>query len=282
MHLHMREEAVDEEAHHLFDRDEALLAAVARQADKALHLGRQRHQSVQHLLLAGQIELGHHGEAEVRHEGEGMRRIDGDRRQHREDVGEEVLLQPGLLPLAQLLGGEDADSLRPQFGHQAAPAVLLIFHQPPGALVDRRELLRGGQTFLAGLQNAGPHLPLQAGDAHHVELVEVGAGNRQKTDALQQRMADVVSLLHHALVEFQPGNLPVDEALGRRRRGKRGSLAPFGRLNVGRAALDRRLDLGGFLHRFLHRSQPSVPASRTAAEPYHPGKTRLCSKLRSR
>ena len=57
----------------------------------------------------------------------------------------------------------------------------------------------------------------EAGDAHHVELVEVGGRDRQEAQPLQQRMARVLRLLQHAPVEGEPGQLAVDEPLGRRR-----------------------------------------------------------------
>ncbi len=52
----------------------------------------------------GAEQLQRQREAEIRDERERMRRIDGERRQHREDVVEEVVLQPGLLALGDLAG----------------------------------------------------------------------------------------------------------------------------------------------------------------------------------
>ena len=52
----------------------------------------------------------------------------------------------------------------------------------------------------------------QAGDADHVEFVEVVGRDRQEAQPLQQRMARVAGLLEHPLVEGEPGQLAIDEA----------------------------------------------------------------------
>ena len=41
------------------------------------------------------------------------------------------------------------------------------------------------------VRQAGAHLPAQAGDADHEELVEIVGGDRQEPQLLQQRMAPV-------------------------------------------------------------------------------------------
>src|SRR4030095_16059193 len=57
------------------------------------------------------------------------------------------------------------------------------------------------------------HLPLEAGDAHHIELIEVVRRDRQKAQPLEQRMRRVLGLAEHAFVEREPRQLAVDEAL---------------------------------------------------------------------
>ena len=51
----------------------------------------------------------------------------------------------------------------------------------------------------------GLRLTDQAGDAHRVELVEVGRADRDEAQALQQGMAGVLGLLDDAVVEIEPG-----------------------------------------------------------------------------
>ena len=85
-----------------------------------------------------------------------------------------------------------------------------------GHAVDLGELLRRRQAVVAQRGDARIDHALQAGDAHHVELVEVGRRDRQKAQPLEQRMAEVLRLLEHAAVEGQPGQFAVDEALAAR------------------------------------------------------------------
>src|SRR5207244_634143 len=49
----------------------------------------------------------------------------------------------------------------------------------------------------------------QAGDAHHVELIQVGRVDRAELDPLEQRHALVLGQLQHAVVEVQPRELAV-------------------------------------------------------------------------
>ncbi len=78
------------------------------------------------------------------------------------------------------------------------------------ALADPRDRLRGCETVLRGVLHAGLDLVLQAGDAHHVVLVEVRRVDRAELDALQQRNLGVLGELQHALVEIEPRDLAVE------------------------------------------------------------------------
>ena len=54
---------------------------------------------------------------------------------------------------------------------------------------------------------------LQPGHADHEELIQVAGEDGQEAGALQQRDGGVGSELQHPLVELQPGDLPVEEAV---------------------------------------------------------------------
>ncbi len=76
----------------------------------------------------------------------------------------------------------------------------------------------GRQPVVAGRGDAGGDHAFEAGHADHVELVEVGGGDRQKAQPLQHRVARILRLLQHTAVEGEPGQFAVDEALRRVRR----------------------------------------------------------------
>ena len=84
----------------------------------------------------------------------------------------------------------------------------------------------GRQPILARRLDAGNDLAAQAGHAHHVEFVEVRGRDGEEAQALEQRMALVLGLLQHPLVEMEPGLLAVEEAAGPER-GNAGAADPM-------------------------------------------------------
>src|SRR3712207_8029033 len=72
------------------------------------------------------------------------------------------------------------------------------------------------EIYTLSLHDALPiSLPaLQAGDADHVELVEVAGEDRQELHPLQQGEGVVLRQLEHAGVEVQPRQLAVDVPVG--------------------------------------------------------------------
>ena len=120
--------------------------------------------------------------------------------------------QPGALGFGQLVGTDDGDPGVAQFlgaaraSRPAAPAI-----SSSTRLMDRVELLAGVSPSWLGVVDAGVDLAAQARDADHVEFVEVVGRDRQEAQPLEQRMAAVVGLFQHPLVERQPGQLAVDE-----------------------------------------------------------------------
>ena len=82
---------------------------------------------------------------------------------------------------------------------------LLVGHQVVGRGADGDQLLAGGEAVLAQHPHALAHQRLQAGHPHHEELVEVVGRDREEPQPLQQRMAGILRLIQHPLVEAQPG-----------------------------------------------------------------------------
>ncbi len=70
---------------------------------------------------------------------------------------------------------------------------------------------RGVRPSTVRLLDPGTDLLLESADAFHEEFVEIRPGNGGKLDPLQQRHPLVQGLVQHPLVEFQPGQLAVQE-----------------------------------------------------------------------
>ena len=189
--------------------------------------------------------------------GERVRRIDGERRQDGEDlVGEE----PGerlALVVGQLVPADDGDALLLQ-GWKDPVAVQDRLHglQLVGDEGDLLEDLPGLQARCRAHGQPGGDPALEAGHADHEELVEVGGEDREEAGTLQQRHGLVGGELQHPLVELQPGDLAVEEAV----RGQPGLVGDAGGLDnahepaVGGSRLEPRVveragardrDLGG-------------------------------------
>ena len=149
-----------------------------------------------------------------------MRRIDRERRQQRENVVKEMILDPGPLGLGDVATVDQNDADLGQDAAQIAPDRLLIDGELRNRLVDQDKLFGGRQTVGAALRDALPDLGLDAGDPDHEELVKVIGRNRQKPDPLERGMAGIDRFLQHPAIEMQPGQLPIDEALGAARIGE--------------------------------------------------------------
>ncbi len=216
------EQRIHEQDQDRLERDEAfdgpalLIHPLCRDLDEALHPCRHGQKRVHDAPIALALELEHQGEAQIGNERERVRRIDRQRRDHRQGVREKVIAQP-----FAFLGGQRVliDQLHPFSGQQVlqlAPGLLLGVHQVGGGGVDLVELLAGRAAIHAGPVHAVAHLGAQAGHADHVELVQIARRDRQEAQALQHRMARIPRLLDDPPVELQPGQLAIDEPVRRR------------------------------------------------------------------
>ncbi len=161
-----------------------------------------------------------YGEAqrEVRDVREGPAGRDRERREGREyralEVDRELVLVGGV----ELVDRDEPNPLGGQRGanvaFEAGGQARALFER---ADADRRDRLGRRHAVLARLLETGVDLVTQAGDPHHVELVEVRCVDRAELDALQQRHVVVLGELEHAVVEVHPRELAVDEELGARR-----------------------------------------------------------------
>lgn len=81
-----------------------------------------------------------------------------------------------------------------------------------GDLLEQLTRLEAGR---AADRDTGRDASFEPGRADHEELVEVAREDRQEPSPLQERHLLVGSELEHTLVELQPADLPVEEAVGR-------------------------------------------------------------------
>ncbi len=202
-------EMTEIESDHLLQRQEA--HRLPGQPHEAVERPGNEQQRLHTVAVAQPLQLQRDAEAEIGDEGKGMRRIDGERCQHREYLRHEALFEPIAILGREVLGADHGDARFRHLLAQHAPSHLLVAHQLPRAMVDRLELLRRRQPVLARRHDARQHMAFEAGDAHHVELVEIVVGNRQEAEPLQQRVARAVGLGQDTLVEGEPGELAIDE-----------------------------------------------------------------------
>ena len=201
---------VEKQGDHLFDRQEA--DPLSRQTHETIDRGRNQDQRLQAGAIGYPLQFEDEAKAAIGDKRKGMGGVDRERRQHRKDVRHEPLLEPGAVAGFELGRFDDGDAGLAELSAQAHPGDLLIRHQLAGSLPDRLELLGGRQPVLAHGLDAGEILAFEPGHPHHIEFVEIVRRDRQEAQPFEQRMAQVVGLGENALVEGEPGELPVDEA----------------------------------------------------------------------
>ena len=145
---------------------------------------------------------------------EGMRRIDRDRRQHREQPIDEKLPQPSAVGRRSAHHGRGWRCLlrRAASGDRPSSAAA---DAPDRSLTSAiaASCWSGAQSVIALHRDTAGRQFLQAGDPDHVEFVEVAVGDRQKPHPFEQRVSRIPRLFEHALVEREPGQLAIDVAL---------------------------------------------------------------------
>ena len=147
--------------------------------------------------------------------GERVRRVDGQRRQHREDPVAEQRLAGLLLVAVEVRPAQQLDLLLGERGDElVAEQLRVALHEVARRTPDLLQHLARHQAGRGGYGDPGGDPPLQAGHPHHEELVEVGGEDRQEPDPFEQRQVRVLGQLEHPGVEVQPGQLAVEEPVG--------------------------------------------------------------------
>ena len=93
------------------------------------------------------------------------------------------------------------------------PAAVLRGHKAVNLGGEHGEGFVGAQAVVAGLAVAVLNALHEAGLADFNVFVEVGAGDGQELDALQQRIGRVFGFFKHTPVELHPGVVPAVEKL---------------------------------------------------------------------
>jgi len=188
----------------------------AGNADKACKRCGDHHQLADRLLVRQALQVEDDRQALIGDEGKGMGRVQRLRRQDRENLVQEMVPQPGFAQRIDRTGRADHfDAHLRQLAMDDAPHLLLRLHQPVGFRRNGGQLLPRGQPVGRTHVHVLQLLALEARDPDGEEFVQIGAGDRQEAQPLQQRMGAVHRLLQHALVERQPGQLTVEIATHR-------------------------------------------------------------------
>ncbi len=154
-------------------------------------------------------------QAEIRNMGEGMCQVQGERREDGIDRLAEVGVRLFLLGFAQFLVVQNMDARLVQLGQEfALEALMGSVEQFEGALADGGELFARGHAVGGDLDDARLDLLAEPRDAHHEELVHVGAEDGEEFDALEERVVLVQRLFEDAVLELQQAQLTVDEEFG--------------------------------------------------------------------
>ena len=218
--LHTREEGIQVLSNDVFERNVAALAASSVGGTRTIH----RDHTVQligHLhaseqLLAGLRVTHQHCKVQrqARNVREGVRRVNRQRGQNREDVLHELLTQTLLSVRIQVVPTHDTDVLLLQSRqHLVVEHISVTSLQLVSAFSDLFHLLLGAQTGSRRNRQTGRNATLQTRHTHHEELVQVRCHNRQEVQTLQQEQVRVLRELQHAGVEVQPAALTVKETL---------------------------------------------------------------------
>ncbi len=217
--LHAGEQLADMGVQDRRQEHEAVFAAgdFLRHADDARQRARRLHHGGAGIAAEGVAarQLDREVEALVEHAREGVRRVEPDWRQHRHQLAEEVIADPGRLGLVPVRAAEKMDALLGQLGDDVlVEELVLAGHQCMGGFRYGAKLLARRHAVGRALRGVGADLLLEAGDPHLEKLVHVAGEDAEKFQPLQQGHAGIVGLRQYAALEFENAELTVDEGVG--------------------------------------------------------------------
>ena len=185
-----------------------------RQADQARQRARRLHDGGARAAAEGvaALQLDREVEALVQHARERMRRVEADRRQHRQQLAEVAIADPlALLRRPFLAAGEDHAFTRERRQYHLVQELVLVGDQRVRLAAHRLEHFGGAPRIRAGIVQAELDALLETGDADLEELVEVRRDDGDEAQPLEQRHRVVGRLRQHAAIERELAELAVDE-----------------------------------------------------------------------
>ena len=143
-----------------------------------------------------------------------MGRVHGKRRQHRENVRAKELAETVLLVVTQLIETNQVDAFIREGGtHDVMEDISVAVHELVGALNKGVDEAGRAHPCCAGNSKACGETTFETRHPHHKELVQVRRENREKPGTLKQRRRVVFRKLKHALVEREPTEFAIKEAI---------------------------------------------------------------------
>ncbi len=219
---HAGEQLVDIGVDHAGQEHEIVRAAarhVLRQLDQPRQCAGRLHDGIADVAAEGILAGQRDDEVQrlVEDARKRVRRVQPDRRQHRQQLVLEVGAQPGVLLRRPVAAAHEADLLGiERRDHHLVERAVLLGNEAVGALADRGQQIGRRHAVRAGLRGAELGHLLEAGHADLEELVEIGAGDADELEPLQQRDRLVLGLVEYAAVEFEQRQLAVEIERSRR------------------------------------------------------------------
>ena len=194
----------------------ALAADLGRHADDPRQRARRPHQGQMAFVTEGVAALQHHRDVQrlVEDARKGMRRVQPQRRQHRQHLMLEIALQPALLARRPLPAGEDVDLFVFQLrADLLLPGGIDLGHQVQHAGADARQQFAGGHAVRPRRGRTVGVMMLEHGHAHLEELVEVVRHDAHVAHAFEQGHAGIAGHRQYAEVELECGQLAAEVQL---------------------------------------------------------------------
>jgi hypothetical protein len=204
--LDAREEQMQVRRNHVLEQHEAEVARV----DHPRPVLRDLHAREAVTSRARVAHVQRERKAPTRDERERMRRVDDQRREHRKHGTHEVVREPRLRLGLEVVERYEANAAGGELRREGQrPAQLHLAPHLTAAFEDEAQLLDDRSVIDGAVERVALRAALQPPDPLRVKLIEVGRGDSEEADALQQRIPLVARLREHALVELEPAQLAV-------------------------------------------------------------------------